>query len=118
MLWFWAVWTDVGAVVWQTFKGRETAAEGKAVADHEKMLLERLKAKLRAEQGADGKEHVRVIEKLEEAIHEIKLPEKAVAAARNDPLTAEDFLRLRQELMNKVRDLEDELARLKISQKQ
>jgi hypothetical protein len=69
-------------------------------------------------QGADSKSHVAVIEKLQNAIHEMKLPEKVVQQAKSEPLTAEDFLSLRKELMNKVRDLEDELAKLRVANKQ
>jgi hypothetical protein len=42
------------------FKDREDAAEGRAMKEHDKVLLEKLKAKLRAEQGADNKRHVEV----------------------------------------------------------
>jgi hypothetical protein len=59
-----------------------------------------------------------VIEKLQTAIQDIKLPETVVAQAKQEPLTSEDFLNLRMELMNKVRNLEDELARLKVTNKQ
>jgi hypothetical protein len=80
-------------------------------------LLEKLKAKLRAEQGADNKQHLQVIEKLQHAIHDLKLPENVVEEAKKESLTPEDLLTLRKEMLDKVRDLEDELARLKISSK-
>ena len=102
----------------KVFKNREESAEARAAREHDKQLLEKLKAKLRSEQGADNKNHVEVIEKLQSAIHDIKLPEKVVQQAKGEPLTAEDFLTLRKELMNKVRDLEDELAKLRLTNKQ
>jgi hypothetical protein len=87
------------------------------VQEHEKQLLEKLKAKLRAEAGPDSKQHLQVVEKLQHAIHDLKLPESVVEEAKKETLTGEDLLTLRKEMLAKVRDLEDELARLKISNK-
>lgn len=101
-----------------SFKSREQASEQKAIQEHEKQLLEKLKAKLRAEKGPESLHHVEVIEKLQNSIKELKLPENVVQEAKKDPLTTEDFLSLRKELLSRVRDLEDELARLRVEKKQ
>jgi hypothetical protein len=98
------------------FQGREKAAENRAIQEHERELLEKLKNKLRAERSPDSEKHAAVIEKLQNAIHDIKLPESAVQEAK-EQLTAEDFMELRSELLTKVRALEDQLAHLKVSSK-
>jgi hypothetical protein len=58
-----------------------------------------------------------VIQKVQDAIHDISLPTAVVEEAKAETLSAEDFLGLRKELMDKVRDLEDQLAALKVTGK-
>lgn len=105
------------------------------MADHDKQLLEKLKArageegarasahvppqaKLRAEKGPDSESHAQMLERLQKAVREtVSVPKDVLAEAKADPITSEELMMLRKELMGRVRDLEDQLASLTLKKK-
>mmetsp|Transcript_123906 Transcript_123906/g.174771 ORF Transcript_123906/g.174771 Transcript_123906/m.174771 type:complete len:135 (+) Transcript_123906:17-421(+) len=98
----------------KAYKSREQAAENKAIRERDRELLRKLKAKLAAENTAESDEHKEIIERLEDSVHDLAIPEDVLAAAKDEMIDADEFLQLRQELMSKVRDLEDQLAELRV----
>ena len=79
-------------------------------------MLEQLKDKLKSEShtSEEAKSHHEVVERLQKAVHDIDLPEEVLSEAKSEGVSSEELIAVRRELMARVRELEDELANLKI----
>ena len=94
------------AVAGNKFAEREKALEESHIRKHEKEALNKLREQLKA--NASAAEVHSSLNELEKAIAFDDVP-----ASKDEHVTATEFLNFRKELLNKVRQLEDEVAELK-----